>query len=623
MHAERDHLNSFVFPELRSRCARRGADFVGVDLRWGLTEADTQQRGELDACLDEIERCRPFFVSLLGDRYGWVPPPERIPYAVMERVRNSSTLAPADAELVDQYQIDDTLETPLYRLRRDRDISRDLAARLSQFWEANGLEEAGQSITEREILHGALQDAGRETHALFYLRQLHQEPTVLFPEYLTPLFVEQDPRRKDRLERLKQRIEESRRHNMVVRRYPAAYAGLRVDPLALPSLVPGEELGFLKRALRDGVLQAEELQQLSVTSQERMRSRASIALTGIEQFGRFVLDDLWDAISSHVEQVDTTIDIHTEQRLHHDRFIARSTRTFIGREDLLERMFEYIRDPNERRLLFVTGESGAGKSALIAECARQCRQRFPEAVIVPLFIGAAPGSTDLATAVRSLCESLRRASNIDDEVSADPDKLNIQLQNFLARAAAIRTVILFVDALNQLDPANRSHELNWLPFYVPEGARVIVSTLDGDCLAAILRRVSTDREVPVAALRRPEREALVREQLALRSKHLTDAQLDRLVDDREKRDAGLPLYLLVAVEELSLCGDRDTVDRRLNDLPATVGAVRSGAATTPARPHGRRDRAHAESHRRIAVWTARIGNHRRVVGRGAARMKGP
>jgi hypothetical protein len=38
----------------------------------GLREEDTQQRGALDARLTEIDRCRPFFVSLLGDRYGWV-----------------------------------------------------------------------------------------------------------------------------------------------------------------------------------------------------------------------------------------------------------------------------------------------------------------------------------------------------------------------------------------------------------------------------------------------------------------------------------------------------------------------------------------------------------------------
>ena len=42
-----------------------------VDLRWGITD---EQKGEvLPICLAEIERCRPYFIGLLGERYGWVP----------------------------------------------------------------------------------------------------------------------------------------------------------------------------------------------------------------------------------------------------------------------------------------------------------------------------------------------------------------------------------------------------------------------------------------------------------------------------------------------------------------------------------------------------------------------
>ena len=78
MHAERDRLNRFVFPELRSRCQRRGADFVGVDLRWGAPVEDVENVGAVDLCLAEIDRCRPFFLALLGDRYGWIPPPNHI-----------------------------------------------------------------------------------------------------------------------------------------------------------------------------------------------------------------------------------------------------------------------------------------------------------------------------------------------------------------------------------------------------------------------------------------------------------------------------------------------------------------------------------------------------------------
>lgn len=47
---------------------------VPLDLRWGVTEEEAEQRKTLEICLDEIDRARPFFVGILGERYGWVPP---------------------------------------------------------------------------------------------------------------------------------------------------------------------------------------------------------------------------------------------------------------------------------------------------------------------------------------------------------------------------------------------------------------------------------------------------------------------------------------------------------------------------------------------------------------------
>src|SRR5262245_18501761 len=79
MHAERDHLNRFVFPELRARCLRLGWDFLGVDLRWGITEDEAERDDTLALCLSELDRCRPFFVGLLGDRYGTLVSPTLVP----------------------------------------------------------------------------------------------------------------------------------------------------------------------------------------------------------------------------------------------------------------------------------------------------------------------------------------------------------------------------------------------------------------------------------------------------------------------------------------------------------------------------------------------------------------
>ena len=77
MHAERDELVLRVFPRLRKLCEGRGVTWGEVDLRWGIPEEQKAEGKVLPICLAEIERCRPYFIGLLGERYGWVP--EQIP----------------------------------------------------------------------------------------------------------------------------------------------------------------------------------------------------------------------------------------------------------------------------------------------------------------------------------------------------------------------------------------------------------------------------------------------------------------------------------------------------------------------------------------------------------------
>jgi hypothetical protein len=119
MGAEREELVKFVFPQLRKLCEARGVTWGEVDLRWGITEEQTAEGKVLPICLAEIERSRPYFIGLLGERYGWVP--DEIP-----------------AELVEQ--------EPWLAEHRDH------------------------SVTELEILHGVLNDPAMEKHAFFYLR---------------------------------------------------------------------------------------------------------------------------------------------------------------------------------------------------------------------------------------------------------------------------------------------------------------------------------------------------------------------------------------------------------------------------------------------------------------------
>ncbi|MHC6202867.1 DUF2225 domain-containing protein [Breznakiellaceae bacterium SP9] len=62
-----------VFPALRRYCEERDVTLFELDLRWGISEEESKQGKVVDICLKEIQNTRPFFIGLLGERYGWTP----------------------------------------------------------------------------------------------------------------------------------------------------------------------------------------------------------------------------------------------------------------------------------------------------------------------------------------------------------------------------------------------------------------------------------------------------------------------------------------------------------------------------------------------------------------------
>jgi hypothetical protein len=73
MQRERDILARAIFPRLRERAASLNLSLLEVDLRWGISAAQAENLGAVSICLAEIDECIPFFLCLLGERYGWRP----------------------------------------------------------------------------------------------------------------------------------------------------------------------------------------------------------------------------------------------------------------------------------------------------------------------------------------------------------------------------------------------------------------------------------------------------------------------------------------------------------------------------------------------------------------------
>lgn len=73
MQVERDLLNKKVLPVIREYALKYRINIELVDLRFGI---DIGNENELDkivnVCESEIERCKPLFIGLIGDRYGTI-----------------------------------------------------------------------------------------------------------------------------------------------------------------------------------------------------------------------------------------------------------------------------------------------------------------------------------------------------------------------------------------------------------------------------------------------------------------------------------------------------------------------------------------------------------------------
>ena len=101
MHHERDIVQMAVLPRLREKFSKYKIAVRTVDLRWGIQNKTTEEDAEariLSICMKEIERSRPFFVGLLGYRYGWIPS-----YDIINRKLNEQCISVTEMEFINSY----------------------------------------------------------------------------------------------------------------------------------------------------------------------------------------------------------------------------------------------------------------------------------------------------------------------------------------------------------------------------------------------------------------------------------------------------------------------------------------------------------------------------------------
>jgi tetratricopeptide (TPR) repeat protein len=478
MHAERDHLVKVVFPELRERMAGRNLYLVDVDLRWGVTEEEAEQGKVLEVCFDEIETCRPFFIGILGERYGYVP----------------ATL-PEDTEFAHPW--------------------------LGEY--------IGHSLTALEIIHGVLRSPELAQRAFFYFRDSRFTSQV--PEIERADYVAESTDAAQKLAALKDKIRASGRP--VMEDYPCRW---------------DDEQGHVVE---------------------------------LEVLGQRVLEDLWTAICAVYPEEAPETDSLTVERQMHEAFVEERSRLHIGRKEQARRLTEYVQG-KDRRPTVITGESGCGKSAFLASWYRKYVNEHPDDVVLAYFIGASPDSANYFRLLRNMCLELKRRFGLRGVIPEDDMQLSETLAVALVSASRNKgRIIIVLDALDQLLPLEAAHGLGWLLDYMPDRTRLVVSTLEGDCLDVLRRRES--EEIVLPSLAEDEQRQIVRTLLSEWRRKLDERQTAALLAHPGAKN---PLYLRVALEELRLFGKFERLTERIKTLAEDIPRLFDQVLERLERDHG-------------------------------------
>jgi nephrocystin-3 len=208
--------------------------------------------------------------------------------------------------------------------------------------------------------------------------------------------------------------------------------------------------------------------------------------------------------------------------------------------------------------IVVCGETGSGKSALVANWIERHRAQNPNAFIIAHYAGANGSDSDHLALLRQIMVEIRERYAITEEVPSTPHEIVEAIPIWLARVQREK-LILALDGLDQLTAQSKQFE--WLPRHIPPQVRLIVSASDGP--VSDLLRGRGWGALRLKPLTLSERRSVTKEFLGERSRRLTGDQLRRVTNESTSAN---PLFLRIRLEELRAHGPAGRLNERIDSF---------------------------------------------------------
>ncbi|KAK3601003.1 hypothetical protein CHS0354_008112 [Potamilus streckersoni] len=551
---ERNMLMKKAYPKLKSFCQKLGYEFQVVDMRWGVRDTATDSQTGTELCLNEIKLCQtlstgPSFVSLVSHKYGYRMLPRTIESKVFEQIMleiQSKGNYDAIQYFKKWYRRDDNAVPPENVLANitfhypdyfssDKDSKNQSKRSYDHECEVmtNALEETeagieySKSVTEVETRYGMVEVKEASKHCVWFQRTIEkiedQQPSDILSKYMES----GDPQNKwKRSRELLAKMKNKMTSTLVddrIRKYTVHWdTSAGINP---------------ESAEHDKYLQ-----------------------TLADDFEKDLSTMIKDAVKECVPSDPVVEEVHR-----HIKFCKAKCETFSGRDDCLRKMEEYIVGQSTKPMI-VYGVSGCGKTSLMAKGAYLSRQwTNDKAAVILRFIGTSQRSTTIKGLLQSLTQQIKRIYRTEVTDYENVKAIEKDFMQSLELANEDMPLILILDSLDQLDPANNARQLKWLPEKLSDHCKVILSTLPDEnyqCYPILKNSIKNKNNfLEVKHIPKDDVKKVIKMWLQLRNRTLTPKQMDCVLEAYEK--CSLPLFLKLSFEEAirwnSFSDETDTV----------------------------------------------------------------
>jgi NACHT domain- and WD repeat-containing protein len=497
-----------IYPKLKTYCkSEYNIDFQILDMRWGINNELTNAHMATTICLDEVKKCQkyslgPNFIVLLSHRYGRICLPTRIVADEYELIRseinksinnfdlkfkyeyNTDIIVESDNILDYCYELDENEKPFRYRLKYLNKIFPNINHKEAEFdklWNSleeklgDSLRKAAKlcydnklinktqferyfvSVTEKEIFNGILNGKNLADNVLFFEREIIDiEQNIALNPILAGRFIDLD------------------KYNKVDTNTKQLLNDLKYTKI--PAKLPQSNIFKLKVnwSQKEGISQE--------THSEYIKTFSELFFEQCKK----LIDRNNLKHDDYFQKLNIKDQILFKEILYHAQFCNDTVLKFHGREDILNKIKDYVLlNDNEYNIpLVLHGESGCGKTALLAKSVSQILDYVPDPFnysIILRFLGTTPSTSNIINTYHSIIHQISRIFNFKldlKESKEDKEGLKEHLMfqfMLISKHYSNRKLIIVLDSIDQLNSSD--YDLKWLIPKFPPNIKIIYSTL--------------------------------------------------------------------------------------------------------------------------------------------------